>query len=93
MRQRFNRTDELFWMVDGCATHVTPTCARQAIARLVAQILRAQDQLRQVFATKKDDEKALKRALKTARDVGLTSRHSTVVRDVEAHLRKVVLTA
>ena len=93
MRQRFNRTDELFWLVDGCVTHVTPTCARQAIARLVAQILRAQDQLRQVFAIKKDDEKALKRALKTAKDVGLTSRYSTVVRDVEAHLRKVVLTA
>ena len=59
----------------------------------MAKLLVTQDQLRKVYAAKKDDEKALKRALKKAKDVGLTSVYSTVVRDVEAHLRKVVLTA
>ena len=59
----------------------------------MAKLLLAQKKLREIFAAKKDDEKALKRALKEAKDVGLTSVYSTVVRDVEAHLRKVVLTA
>ena len=79
-------------LVGGCVTHATPSCARQAIARLVGQLSRAEDQLKQVFATKKDDEKALRRALKTAKDVGLSSGYSLVVRDVEAHFRKVVMT-
>ena len=60
---------------------------------MVAKLLLAQKKLREVFDAKKDDEKALKRALKEAKDVGLTSVYSTVVRDVEAHLRKVVPTA
>ena len=57
----------------------------------MAQLILADNQLKQAFASKKDDEKALRRALKIAKDVGLTSGYSLTVRDVEAHLRKVVV--
>ena len=59
----------------------------------MAKLQRAEDQLKQVFDTRKDDEKTLRKALQTANDTGLTSAFSVVVRDVEKFLGKVIVAA
>lgn len=67
------------------------TCAiavAQALARLVAQLVLTEDQLRKVLGAKPDDEAALRQALKTATDAGLTGLISSVVQAVQKHLRQ-----
>ena len=62
----------------------------QAVARLVAQFSRAEDELRSEFAKQKDDRAALTRALHKALRAGLTYDMSDVVRKVQDHLRQVI---
>ena len=67
------------------------TCAlavAQALAREVAKLVVAQDELQKVFDAKPDDEAALRQALKKATDAGLTGARSSVVRAVQEHLRQ-----
>ena len=59
----------------------------QAVALLVAQFSRAEDELLSEFSKQRDDPVALKGALDKAIRAGLTSDMSGVVRKVEAHLR------
>ena len=56
-----------------------------------AKLQRAEDQLKLVFDTNKDDGKALRKALQTAKNAGLTSAFSNVVRDVGEFLGKVMM--
>ena len=69
------------------------TVARKALARLVAKLQLLEDQLKKIFTTKKDDKKALRKALQTAKNAGLTFAFSVVVRDVEEFLGKVIMAA
>ena len=66
------------------------TCAlavAQALSRMVAKLVLAQDELRKVLDAKPDDEAALRQALKKATDAGLTG-SSSVVQAVQEHLRQ-----
>ena len=54
---------------------------------------RAEDRLKQMFDAGKYGKKTLRKALQTAKKAGLTSAFSEVVRDVEAFLPKVIMTA
>ena len=62
----------------------------QAVARLVAQFSRAEEELRSEFTKQRDDQAALREALKKALGAGLTSDMSDVVREVQDHLRQVI---
>ena len=67
------------------------TCApavAQALSRMVAKLVLAQDQLQKVLDAKPDDEAALREALQKATDAGLTGTRSSVVRAVQKHLRQ-----
>ena len=71
-------------------THATlGTCAlavAQALAREVAKLVLAQDELQKVFDAKPGDETALRQALNKATDAGLKGSISRVVRAVQEHL-------
>merc|ERR1719174_1620089 len=75
-------TDILNWAdMDG-------TAYEQALSRIVAKLVLAQDELQKVLDAKPDDEAALREALKKATDAGLQSSTSRVVREVQKHLRQ-----
>ena len=54
---------------------------------------RVEGRLKQMFEARKYGKKTLRTALQTAKKAGLTSAFSEVVRDVEAFLGKVIMTA
>ena len=60
----------------------------QALSRMVAELVVAQDELQKVLDAKPDDEAALRQALKKATDAGHTGTRSSVVRAVQKHLRQ-----
>ena len=62
----------------------------QALALLVAQISRAEDELRSEFSEQRDDLVALQAALDKALGAGLISTMSYVMEKVEDHLRQVI---
>ena len=67
------------------------TCAlavAQALCRMVAELVVAEDELQKVFDAKPGDEAALRQALKKATDAGLQSSTSRVVQAVQKHLRQ-----
>ena len=67
------------------------TCALavvQALCRMVAKLVLAQDELQKVFDAKPDDDAALRQALKKATDAGLKGSTSRVVQAVQKHLRQ-----
>merc|ERR1719174_3107818 len=75
-------TDFLNWAdMDG-------TAYEQALCRMVAKLVLAQDELQKVLDATPDDEAALREALKKATDAGLQSSTSRVVREVKKHLRQ-----
>ena len=73
-------------------THATlGTCAlavAQALAREVAKLVLAQDELQKVLDAKPGDEAALRQALKKATDAGLKGSTNRVVQAVQEHLRQ-----
>ena len=67
------------------------TAGTQALAQQVANFFFVEGRLKQVFDTQKDDEQALRKAIKTATDAGLTRDSSRILKRVQEHLRQVIL--
>ena len=63
----------------------------QAVARLVAQFFKAQNDLRKTFKERKDDKVALTQSLNRAMSVGLTPDFSPVMKEVQQHLQQAML--